>query len=553
MKKITLLFFTALVATFMWNSGYAQTACSQETLGGAEVEDGYGNLQLLIFANDLVIDADTAFTLNTIQFNVLVTPGVPVTGVQFYFYKNSASGNGPGLELGSTAVQAPTSITNVGTAFGFDLMQVSTDLAVPYTLVGSATESISWVGVTIEYSGASSYMEVVTALNTPNESYFLANGIWVPGSDPIDGFDQAADGVMSFFGNCDAIASCAGMPDAGIALVNPTMGGPGTSYTVSAQGYTVNAGMSFQWQSNTNGAGWVDEGAPTVEVLAYSATAPAQVGDLVEWRFSSTCTNSSETAISGVATFTTTEVEYCDVLFPSGVEPITYVNFAGIENTTSAATGGAPLEDFTAQIASVNLGEAYPIEIKGNTDGAFTTKIVAYIDWNQDGVFDNATGSNEMYLLPDIFSSTGEDGVSSIGSITVPTSAIMGNTTMRVMKRFNVVAAPCNITGYGQAEDYTVEVSDATTSIDENNLLAGTSLFPNPLNGNTFYVNAPKLNGENIEVRIVDLAGRQIFNNTLVVNNNKLTVSVNDALTSGMYLVTLKHAGEVHTYRLIKK
>src|SRR5690606_32727285 len=164
---------------------------------------------------------------------------------------------------------------------------------------------------------------------------------------------------------------------------------------------------------------------------------------------------------------------YCQVDFPSNVEPITYVNFAGIVNTTGAAINGSPaFEDFTSIIAAVNQGETYPIEIKGNTDGNFTSKIVVYVDWNQDGVFDNAVGSEEMYELPDILNSTGVDAISSQGFIEVPASALLGNTRMRVMKRFNTVPDPCNTLGYGQAEDYTVEVSDATTSINDYNMLS---------------------------------------------------------------------------------
>src|SRR5690606_37444772 len=136
---------------------------------------------------------------------------------------------------------------------------------------------------------------------------------------------------------------------------------------------------------------------------------------------------------------------YCTVGFSSSIEPITYVSFAEIDNTSSPIVGGSPaLEDFTAQTASVELESSYPIEIKGNTDGNWTSKIVVYIDWNQDGVFDNATGSNEMYTFPDIVNSTGQDAISSQGSITVPATAMLGNTRMRVIKKFSTVAAPCN-------------------------------------------------------------------------------------------------------------
>ncbi|MCX7548523.1 GEVED domain-containing protein [Xanthomarina sp. F1114] len=549
MKKITMLFFATLVTTLMWFPSHAQTPCSQETLGGAAVENGYGNLHLLIYANDLAVDANTTFTLNTVQFNVLVSPGTPIDGVQFYFYQDSDSGTGPGVELGSTAMQVPTSITNVGSGFGFDLMEVSTDLDTPFTFIGGAAETAYYIGVQIDYTGASSYMEVVSTMNTTNDIYFLENGVWTSG---LAGFDEAADGVISFFGDCEAVAGCTGTPDAGTAMVNPSTGNPGSAYTVSAQGITAATDMSFQWQSNTNGAGWVDEGTVQSELLTYNATAPTELGDVVEWRLISTCTNSSESATSSVATFTTV-LSYCDVQFPNNVEPITSVVFAGIDNQSDATVGvHPPLEDFTAQSASVELGSSYSIEVQGNTDGSYTAKIVAYIDWNQDGTFDDAPGSEEMYSLTDIVGSTGTDGTVSTGSIAVPAGALLGDTRMRVMKKFSSVPGPCNTSGWGQAEDYTVNVV-AATSINDNNMLAGASLYPNPMNNNTFYVRAPKLNGEQLEVNITDMAGRQIFNNKMTVNDNKLTVSLNDALTSGLYLVTLKHSSETSTFRLVKE
>ncbi|TYB78511.1 GEVED domain-containing protein [Bizionia myxarmorum] len=599
-----------------------------------------------------------------------------------------------------------------------------------------------------------------------------------------------------------ASQDCSGTPDAGIASVSPSVGNINSTYTVSASGLTLGNGLTYQWQSNTDGAGWVDEGVLLTQYAAFTATAPAMIEIDVEWRLITTCTISSESATSSVATFTTA-VTYCNVNFPSAVEPITYVNFGGIDNTTSAVVGGSPaLEDFTSLMASVFQGEMYPIEIKGNTDGGFTSKIVVYIDWNQDGVFDNAVGSEEMYTLPDIVGSTGEDAISSVGSIAVPASAMLGNTTMRVMKKFNSVAAPCNAAGFGQAEDYTIlvevasdcsgtpdggiaivnpvtgnagssytvtatgyttgngltyqwqsntnsagwvneggletsyaaftatassvrgidiewrlevtctisvetsysaiatfttsavtlyctptldcsdgdnilnvtfqEIDNTTTcspngygdftgmvagvlsgdtypisvtvgdgfanesvsvwidfndngsfdqdeffyigtgsaqvltediaipvglaigeyrmrvrvaavsvatatwdmacdesqvygetedytievtgamSVDDNFKLAEARLYPNPINDGTFYIHAPSLNGEQVEVNISDMAGRQVFNNTLSVNNSKVSVSVNHALTSGLYLVTLKHAGESHTFRVVK-
>ena len=144
---------------------------------------------------------------------------------------------------------------------------------------------------------------------------------------------------------------------------------------------------------------------------------------------------------------------YLPVTFPSGIEPITNVNFAGINNTTPASSTVA-LEDFTAISGNVVPNGTFHISVQGYTGGNFTTKVNAFIDWNQNGVFD----AGEEYQLGDLVNSTGIDGKKVEMDITVPTSAVPGPTRMRVMKKFNAYALPNNSTGFGQAEDYTINV-----------------------------------------------------------------------------------------------
>ncbi|WP_417619256.1 GEVED domain-containing protein [Oceanihabitans sediminis] len=544
MKKITMLFFVGIISMLTWTSSFAQsTPCSQETLAGAEVENGFGSLHSLIFANDLVVDANSTYTLNTVQFNVLVEPGVPIDGVKLHFYKDSDSGTGPGVELSSTTMQVPTSSTYLSNAFGFDLMEVSLDLASPFTFIAGSTETVFWIGVTIDYSGASSYMEVVAAMNTPNVIYFLSDGTWIASSDPEPvGFGEAADGVVSFFGDCDVITACTGVPDAGTAIVDPTSGNPGSAYTVSAQGYSATSGMSFQWQSNTNSQGWVDEGTASNEILAYNAAAPSVLGDVVEWRLVSTCTASGETVYSSTATFTTT-IQYCDgSANNTDYENITNVTYAGINNSSTSHLG---YNDFTSQVATVGLEETSQLSVQITADGS--DYVFAFIDWNQNGVLDDA---GEVYTLA---SGTSVSGPHTM-DITVPADAALGNTRMRVKVVWDDANPdPCGVFAYGEVEDYTVLVEDPTASIDDNSMLVGSRLYPNPLNDTTFYIHAPGLNGATLDVSIVDMTGRQVYRNTLVCSNNQVAVSTNEAMTSGVYIVTLKHASQTKSFRLVRQ
>lgn len=151
---------------------------------------------------------------------------------------------------------------------------------------------------------------------------------------------------------------------------------------------------------------------------------------------------------------------YCAVSFSDAIEPITLVNFAGINNVSSDVIDGSDEhEDFTLFFANVEAGATYPITIKANTAGDYTSKIVAFFDWNQDGDFLDA---GESYNLPDIDNSTGTDAIVSTSNILVPGSAPAGSTRMRIVKLYDDTPGSCAFGDYGQAEDYSVTVTIPT-------------------------------------------------------------------------------------------
>src|SRR5690606_16255521 len=152
---------------------------------------------------------------------------------------------------------------------------------------------------------------------------------------------------------------------------------------------------------------------------------------------------------------------YCGPLdFTINVEPITLVDVAGINNVTSAVVNGTPdHEDFTAISGAVEQGMSYPIAMEGNTEGNFTNRFVVFIDWNQNDILNDA---GEVYEMTDLLvNSTGTDGQQVNGSIAVPSDAIVGTTRMRVKKIFGTTdfLNPCLGTGFGQAEDYSINVT----------------------------------------------------------------------------------------------
>jgi len=103
--------------------------------------------------------------------------------------------------------------------------------------------------------------------------------------------------------------ACSGTPIAGTAIATPTSASPGSSYIVSATGFTNATGLTYQWQYSTNGGGlWTPTGAPTGTYSNYTATAPA-LGVVTLWRLVVTCTASAQSANSASGTFTSVSTQ----------------------------------------------------------------------------------------------------------------------------------------------------------------------------------------------------------------------------------------------------
>jgi GEVED domain/Secretion system C-terminal sorting domain/Cleaved Adhesin Domain len=239
---------------------------------------------------------------------------------------------------------------------------------------------------------------------------------------------------------------------------------------------------------------------------------------------------------------------YCNnITFVSLVEPITTVNFAGINNVTSPVVGATPsLEDFTSIIGNVTAGTTYPITLKGNSDGNFTNRYIVFIDWNQNKILND---SDEVYFSGttdmNIVNSTGTDSLQAIGNILVPATAIAGNTRMRVKKIFGTTdfVNPCLGSDYGQVEDYTINVTAlSTVSLDDLNF----SVYPNPVKDilNLSY------NKKISTVSVFNIIGQEIKSESINETNAKLDLS---NLPKGNYFVKICTDNLIKTIKILKQ
>ena len=234
--------------------------------------------------------------------------------------------------------------------------------------------------------------------------------------------------------------------------------------------------------------------------------------------------------------------QYCDPTnVNTNVEPITSVVFADINNTTSE-TSTLSYEDFTSIQGNVSQESTYTVTFAGTTGGDYTDFFSVFIDWNQDGSFDN---TNEKYEMGSITNSNGTDGITATGDITVPTNALLGVTTMRVIKNyFDYSSSPCSISsGFGQVEDYKLNIGVlATNTFNTSNL----KFYPNPVKDILTITNNKIID----TVKISNLLGQEVLRVNLNSENSQINIS---SLASGAYLVKIVSGKEIVINKIIKQ
>ena len=246
---------------------------------------------------------------------------------------------------------------------------------------------------------------------------------------------------------------------------------------------------------------------------------------------------------------------YCEIIDPADVtvEEMTSVDFAGtsIVNTDVVSV----LIDKTTTVVDAAQNATYTIEISGNTAGAFDNDIVAFIDWNQNDVLDDA---GEIYEIGTLTNSTGSDGLSVSMAITVPTDAVLGNTRIRITKTYQDADSPAEIDpcgilffpfgfgpfgGYGQALDFTLNIT-APLSIGTFEV-ATLAVYPMPTK------DVLNVNYKSVltAVTIYNLLGQEVYTKTTDSANLQLDVS---SLTAGTYVVKLFSEYQQHSFKMIK-
>jgi len=238
-----------------------------------------------------------------------------------------------------------------------------------------------------------------------------------------------------------------------------------------------------------------------------------------------------------VNSFTTAAASYCTASATStSFEKISNVTFANI-NKSSTSTAG--YEDFTSTVGNVTAGSTYTFSASFTGTSYPEDQVLVWIDLNNDKDFNDA---GEQVLVTPTKTSPWT------GSITIPATATIGNTRMRV--RLNDSSStssnttPCGTATFGQVEDYTLNIGTlAVSEVSKNGIKA----YPNPVK-DIFNIEAQ---GKIKSVKVYDVTGKQLLTKDLNEVKSQIDFS---KFNAGVYVVTtLLEDGTSTSTKVIKK
>jgi|GEM_PF-616780 hypothetical protein len=94
--------------------------------------------------------------------------------------------------------------------------------------------------------------------------------------------------------------------------------------------------------------------------------------------------------------------------------------------------------------------------------------------------------------------------------------------------------------------------TEARLGVEINDDLREIRLYPNPIRNNRFYIYAPRLKSQNVEIKVSDILGRTIYHRIETFFVDSLEIIAPEILKSGIYVVHLSFTDQDVNLRLIK-
>jgi len=448
-------------------------------------------------------------------------------------YNNFTAGTAANVIAGQTYSLSVTIPAHIGTqhaAVWFDFNNDGTFDASEFTNLGASPTagSVLTTPITIPLTATSGKIRMRV-----KAQYSQAIAPTSSCAAPYIGYGEYEDYAV----NVVASTSCTGTSAVGATTSTQASVCSQTSFVLSASGVTPAAGYSYQWQSSPTGTDqWTNLGIAQTS-LNYTRTGQTQA---TFYRVVITCSGSGLSGTSTAISVGQNGIDACyctnaiNFLCGDG-DVITNVTIGTLNNTTTCGNTTTGYTNYSGSVTPpvLNAGAAIPVSVSvgPSGEGWLYESAGVWIDYNRNGVFDEAeytyigTGLNQALTA----------------NITIPTTALAGNTRMRVVVAASVATAfghqfACGPVvaenNYGEMEDYTVNIQNDTLAASNITTGININLYPNPVK-DLLNINSKE---EIIGYEIYDMTGRKIktLKNSAI---NNIDVS---KLSNGQYIIKIE-------------
>ncbi len=331
-----------------------------------------------------------------------------------------------------------------------------------------------------------------------------------------------------------------------------------TTFTLNWGGVTGVSSYDVRLRPSGSTA-WIDFTGQSGTSLSLTGASPATT---YEYQVRAVCSGTAGSySASAFVTTAAATVSYC--ASSANNDAYLWINSftLGSINNTSGRNGG--YANFTNLSTTLQRGSAYSLSIGVGRQGSYRTAYRVWIDYNQDGDFDDA---GEL-----IYNRARTTSTNISGSFTVPTTAALGTTRMRVSMKYDASPTPCETFAYGEVEDYTVNITGVSAVAygleidhgqtarapqigtgnedlvyDEIGVMRELVLYPVPTQ-TVLHVRSDYQTGD---LRIYDMLGKVVLERP--VSGNSTSVNV-QALPAGSYILSITDGEHITRRKFVKQ
>ncbi|WP_187658327.1 GEVED domain-containing protein, partial [Flavobacterium macrobrachii] len=480
---------------------------------------------------DILISTDGGTTWSTLL------AATPNDGSQAVTIPNTAGTTNRIMVKGTNHIFFDVSNAN------FTITSGSTDTVAPTapTLSASGTTqtstNLSWTGATdnVAVTGYDVYRNGAL-LGSTAATTFAVTGLTASTTYSFTVRAKDAAGNTSVDSNTVSVTTTAPVADT-TAPTAPTLTASGTTTTatnLSWSGATDNVAVTG-YDVYRNGTLLGSTTTTTYAVTGLTASTTYTFNVRAKDAAGNISVNSNTVSVTTLATPTVT---YCASKGNSTADE--YINRVQLGTINNLSGNNSGYGNFTAISTNLVRGTSNTITITPAwTGSAFSEAYRVWIDYNQDGDF---ADSGEQ-----VFNRNRTTATPISGSFTVPASALVGQTRMRVSMKYNASPTSCETFSYGEVEDYTVNIV-TSARVDEEEIAASKldfNLYPNPVKGDI--LNVANLN-QAATYKIFNIMGQQVSQGKITENNIQVS-----ELKSGAYLIEITSDNQTVTKRFIKQ